>query len=84
MNQLHRVSGIVLSADRQPVQGAFVTISSSTVRVPEIAIMTDGAGHFELTLPVGEFTLRAQDGHRVAERRLDSLRDSTVELIFDR
>jgi len=45
------ISGRVLSAGGQPVAGARVSFMSSPVPVPDVALLTDGAGRFSLTAP---------------------------------
>jgi hypothetical protein len=49
----------VIDADGAPVPSARIVIVSSTVPVPEIALLSDADGRFALRLPRGHFTLRA-------------------------
>jgi hypothetical protein len=54
-----RCRGRVVNADGVPVPRARVTIVAATVPMPEIALLTDPDGRFELALPEGRFRLRA-------------------------
>jgi len=54
-----RCRGRVVTADGVPVSRARVTIVEATVPMPEIALITDPDGQFELALPEGRFRLRA-------------------------
>jgi Carboxypeptidase regulatory-like domain len=54
-----RCRGRVVNADAVPVPRARVTIVAATVPMPEIALLTDPDGRFELALPEGRFRLRA-------------------------
>lgn len=51
--------GRVVDASGAPVPGASVVIVESTVPMPEIALLCDNAGRFEVRLPPGRFVLRA-------------------------
>ena len=71
----------MLTARGEPVSGAFVTIKDATVRVPEIAIMTNSNGRFEIRLPAGLFTLRTFVGGRVTDTRIINPEDSPIDII---
>ena len=45
------ISGIVRTADGQPVASARVFFVSSPVPVPDVALLTDRNGRFSLTAP---------------------------------
>jgi hypothetical protein len=54
-----RRRGRVVEASGQPVAEAFVSVVESTVPVPEIALVTEADGTFQIGLPPGRFRLRA-------------------------
>jgi hypothetical protein len=49
----------VLDAGGRPVAEAFVSVVEATVPVPEIALVTEADGTFQIGLPPGRFRLRA-------------------------
>lgn len=59
VNGLTERHGSVVDASGAPVPAASVAIVASTVPMPEISLLCDAAGHFELRLPPGNFVLRA-------------------------
>lgn len=48
-----------MDAAGQPVAEAFVSVIRGTAAVPEIALVTDADGTFQIGLPPGRFQLRA-------------------------
>jgi hypothetical protein len=49
----------VLDAADRPVAEAFVSVIEGTAPVPEIALVTEADGSFQIGLPPGRFRLRA-------------------------
>ena len=56
---LSEVVGRVVDGGGDPVPDATVAIVAGSVPMPEIALLCDGDGRFQLRLPPGRFTLRA-------------------------
>jgi hypothetical protein len=60
-----------------PVEGAFVSVLRSTVAFPEIALVTDGNGIVQLSLPEGRYVIGANaTGERHGEVEVDSGKNS--------
>jgi Carboxypeptidase regulatory-like domain len=51
--------GRVVDASDHPIPGAMVSVVWGTAPFPEIALLTDADGMFQLALPPGRFRLRA-------------------------
>lgn len=49
----------MLDAADRPVAEAFVSVIEGTAPVPEIALVTEADGSFQIGLPPGRFRLRA-------------------------
>jgi hypothetical protein len=75
-------TGTVVTPEGEPVQGAFVTIAQSSVPVPEIAVVTDAGGRFQLRLPAGRFTLRAHAGGHVTDTAVETPRDTQIDIVL--
>lgn len=75
-------TGTVMTSDGEPVEGAFVTIATASVPVPEIAVVTDAMGRFQLRLPAGRFTLRAHAGGRVTDAAIETPGDTRVAMVL--
>lgn len=65
--ELFSCAGRVVDLAGRPVPGAFVTVTSGPLPVPEIALVTDLDGGFDLRLPAGSWTLQARIEQRVGE-----------------
>jgi len=60
MSDTGAVQGIVVDGEGRPVAHATIVVVSGTAPVPEIALVADDAGSFNLRLKHGSFTLEAQ------------------------
>ncbi|CAH2402755.1 carboxypeptidase-like regulatory domain-containing protein [Mesorhizobium escarrei] len=52
--------GRVVRSNGEGVSEALVYVTTGTAPTPEIAIRSDGAGHFGIALPPGHFKLQAR------------------------
>lgn len=59
MGGLTERHGRVVDSSGAPVANATIAIVTSTVPIPEIALLSDEDGRFALRLPPGRFMLRA-------------------------
>lgn len=82
MATFFRCHGTVMANDHDPAQGAYVTVLKASVRIPELAIVTDANGQFELTLPVGAYTLGATLQGRMAEVQFEQSDASPLRLVM--
>lgn len=73
--------GRVVDSGGAPVSGARVVIVASTVPMPEIALITDARGRFSLSLPPGQFTMRAH-GSDDAAGESDVEGDASDEIVI--
>lgn len=83
MSSSYRNRGCVVDAAGLPIVGAYVTIAKSTVLLPEIAVVSGPDGGFELRLPEGNFTLRAQAGQLVGSASFNSADEQDVRIVVD-
>lgn len=74
--------GLVLDSNGLPVEDAVVTIEWGTAPMPEIALITDANGRFQLDLPAGHFRLRAQTASGVIGTALVDGAPSTSAMII--
>lgn len=76
-------SGVVLNADGEPVPRAFITIKQASVRMPDLAVMTDDNGRFEMRLPMGTFTLRAHHSGRQGEISFSNPDATAIKIVVN-
>jgi len=76
------ISGIVRSADGQPVAGARVFFASGPGPFPDIAALTDGQGRFALSAPSpGTYEIEcAASGFATTRTTTTALKDGQVNL----
>ncbi len=76
---------MVLDADGNPVEGAFVTVVWGTAPTPEIARRTSADGSFGVGLPAGRFRVRAvaADG-RAGEIQVEGGEGSSIVIRLGR
>jgi hypothetical protein len=86
VNDLTKRRGRVVDASGAPVPDALIVIVASTVSMPEIALLSDNAGRFELGLPPGHFALRAHSpgGGRGEVELEGALNVEEIVIVIDR
>ena len=70
--------GRVVDASGAPVPHAHIVIVAGSVPMPEIALLSDEAGHFSVRLPQGVFTLRAHGPSGTGEVEVEPADDEIV------
>jgi predicted extracellular nuclease len=78
-----RVTGKVTDGSGNPIPGAGVAVTKSSISVPEILVLTNEEGRYVWTLPPGEFTLTVhKDGYVEKSKDITLKEGETVELDF--
>src|SRR5215211_7262870 len=78
-------SGFVVDENGMPVPGALVAVVASTVPMPEIAVVCDCTGRFEVRLPAGQFTFRAHSGTGTGQADVnDGTLSDPIVIVIDR
>lgn len=55
----HKITGCIVDENCHPIQDATVSVVESSVIMPEISQQVGPDGWFQLTLPVGAFSIKA-------------------------
>lgn len=77
------IAGRVTNDKDEPIAGARLAFTKSSVPVPEMAYLTNSNGQYKITAPRGEFTLAVYaDGYAPQERNIDARESSQTEIDF--
>jgi hypothetical protein len=79
------ISGMVVDAEGNPIQGARVFFVEGPVPLPDIAALTDDSGHFALSAPVsGTYRLRvASEGSAGLVQGMSTVEVRDEEQVID-